>query len=127
VEETRHEDSDVNVKAIATFAVGLVVSGVVIHVLVWLLFMYFSNEGTNVAPLFPMAAAQATQLPPEPRLQTNPRQDLQQFRAHEDELLNGYSWMNRDAGTVRIPIDRAMQLVIERGLPARSSEAGTQK
>jgi len=57
--------------------------------------------------------------PPEPRLQTNPRGDLRALRDQEDELLNGYSWADKSAGVVRIPIERAMQLTLERGLPAR--------
>jgi hypothetical protein len=58
-------------------------------------------------------------VPPEPRLQTNPRQDLADLRAKEDETLNSYGWVDRNAGVVRIPIDEAITLTLQRGLPAR--------
>jgi len=119
------EESDVDVKAVTMFAIGLVVTAVIIYGLVWLLFVYFTNERTTTARLFPLAATQETQLPPEPRLQTTPRLDLQELRAHEDELLAGYSWVNKESGVVRIPIDEAMRLVVERGLPARPQQGNT--
>jgi len=127
VAEAKHEDSDVDVKAIATFAIGLVVAAAIIHGLVWLLFVYFTNERATSARLFPLAATQESQLPPEPRLQTTPRLDLLEMRAHEDELLTGYSWVNKDAGVVRIPIDQAMRIVVERGLPARTGNQDNSK
>jgi len=42
------------------------------------------------------------------------------MRAREDEILTTYGWVDRNAGIVRIPIDAAMKLTLERGLPARS-------
>jgi len=120
--EVHHESSDVNIRAIFGFALGLLVTGVIIHFLVWVLFQYFTaREGRVVAPRFPLAVTQGTRVPPEPRLQTNPRQDLSDFRAREDQLLSSYGWVDKNAGVVRIPIDRAMKLTLERGLPARGT------
>jgi hypothetical protein len=115
-----HETSDVNVRGVLAFGGGLFVVAVAIHFVVWLLFLYFSGrEAARIAPLYPLAAGQETRLPPEPRLQTNPREDLRAFHAREDEILNGYSWIDKSAGIVRIPIDEAMKLTVQRGLPAR--------
>ena len=72
-----------------------------------------------MGPLYPLAAEQGVRVPPEPRLQINPRQDLKDLRAAEDEILHGYGWVDRNAGIVRIPIDDAMRLTLERGLPSR--------
>jgi hypothetical protein len=58
-------------------------------------------------------------LPPEPRLQTDPRDDMANLRRSEDDVLDSYGWVDRNAGVVRIPIERAMTLVVERGLPTR--------
>ena len=58
-------------------------------------------------------------MPPEPRLQIHPREDLQDLRASEDAILNSYGWVDKNAGIVRIPIDEAMKLILQRGLPAR--------
>jgi hypothetical protein len=114
-----HEETDVNVRAILGFGLGLLAVAVVIHVLVWMLFAYFSSRVADRTRQYPLAAGQATRLPPQPRLQANPRGELRDLRMAEDELLTRYSWIDRDAGIIRIPIDVAMRLTVQRGLPAR--------
>jgi len=123
-ETVQHEESDVNIRAIFGFGIGLFVVGAIVHVAIYLLFLYFSSgqEAANRVRQYPLAAGQENRLPPEPRLQTNPRQDLQDLRALEDQLLNGYSWVDRNAGVVRIPIGEAMRLTLQRGLPSRSAQ-----
>jgi hypothetical protein len=49
----------------------------------------------------------------------DPQIDLLQKRAQEDAVLNSYGWVDRANGTVRIPIERAIELTAERGLPVR--------
>ena len=118
-----HETTDVQIRGVLLFGLGLLVTAVAIHVLVWLLFTYFSGrEAARVPPEYPLALGRDAQLPPEPRLQTNPREDLRLLRAREDEVLNSYSWVDRSAGIVRIPIDEAIKLTIARGLPARAGK-----
>lgn len=56
---------------------------------------------------------------PLPREQVSPQADLQAFRTREEAELNSYGWIDRKAGVVRIPIDRAMDLIIQQGLPVR--------
>jgi hypothetical protein len=56
-------------------------------------------------------------LPPAPRLQTNPRSDLERLRAYERARLTTFGWADRDRQVVRIPIDHAMRLLAERGIP----------
>jgi hypothetical protein len=116
----RHETSDANVTGVFVFAASLAFGTVFVGFLVWLLYGYFDAHRTRTtAPQFPLAAAQAARLPPEPRLQTAPRQELQELRAKEDEVLRTYGWVDKNAGVVRIPIEEAMKLTLERGLPAR--------
>ena len=118
--DVRHEESDVNIRAILGFGAGLIVVAAVVHLLIYVLFGYFnSRDGVQSPAEYPLAAAQGQREPPEPRLQTNPRQDLADLRAKEDELLDSYGWVDKNAGVVRIPIDTAMKLTLERGLPAR--------
>lgn len=74
-------------------------------------------------PANPLAAA-APKEPPAPRLQPAPAKDLAELRAWEDSLLHGYAWVDKNSGIVRIPIDRAIELVAQRGLPARTQEGG---
>jgi hypothetical protein len=111
---------DVNIRAILGFGAGLIVLAIAIHLMVWLLFQYFNGrEAARFPPVYPLAIGEAGRQPPEPRLQTNPRDDLRALRAHEDELLNNYSWVDKPAGIVRIPIEEAMRITAQRGLPAR--------
>ena len=119
-----HEESDVNVRAIFGFGVGLLVVGVTIYVLVWLLFLVLAAGARRVeSPVYPLATGAGDRLPPEPRLQTAPRQDLIDLRAREASILGSYGWVDRNAGIVRIPIDEAVRLTLERGLPARQQKA----
>ena len=68
---------------------------------------------------------QLTQAFPTPRLQTDDGdQDLADLHAREDLLLTHYTYLDAAQGKVRIPIDRAMQLIAERGLPVAPEAAG---
>jgi hypothetical protein len=49
--------------------------------------------------------------------------EVKDLRAQEDRLLSTYGWTDKKAGVVRIPIDRAMQLQMERGFPIRKEAA----
>ncbi|HUJ95233.1 MAG TPA: hypothetical protein VLW84_08225 [Terriglobales bacterium] len=66
---------------------------------------------------------------PEPRLEDNERQEINGFRLHEEDTLNSYGWVDQQAGVVHIPIERAMQLVAQRGLPVKpeTDHGGTAK
>ena len=58
-----------------------------------------------------------TEPPPAPRLQIDPHADLTALRAAKNAQLSSYGWIDRPGGVIRLPIDRAMQLTAERGLP----------
>jgi len=60
---------------------------------------------------------------PEPQLETNERTELNTIRQHEEDTLSTYGYVDENAGTVRIPIDRAMDLLAQRGLPTRTQPA----
>ena len=63
---------------------------------------------------------------PTPRLQTDDGyQEITDIHAKEDLLLENYSWVDQGKGTVRIPIERAMELIAERGLPVAPATAAT--
>ncbi len=120
----QHEESDVNVGGILGFAAALLVVAIVIHVAMWGLFRYFEASAAHEQPqpTYPLATRQEQRLPPEPRLQINPKQDLADLRAAEEETLTTYGWVDRNAGVVRIPIEEAMKLTLQRGLPAREQK-----
>ena len=118
--EVHHEESDVNILAIFGFGGGLMAVAVVVLLVIYVLFGFFDGRERATVPAEYPLAAQADRVPPEPRLQEHPREDLSELRAREDEILSSYGWVDRNAGIVRIPIDAAMKLTLERGLPARS-------
>ena len=109
--EAGHDD--VNVRAVMLTAAVLAVVTVVVYVVVYLLFWHFeSREARRTPRLFPLASDQP-RLPPAPRLQPDPAQDLKALRQRDEELLTTYGWVNEKTGIVRIPIDRAMKLLLE--------------
>jgi hypothetical protein len=61
---------------------------------------------------------------PDPKLEENERGQLSGFRLQQEETLYSYGWVDEKAGTVRIPIERAMDLLVQRGLPLRPQGAG---
>jgi Na+-transporting methylmalonyl-CoA/oxaloacetate decarboxylase gamma subunit len=61
---------------------------------------------------------------PTPQLQMDDGdQDVADLHAREDLLLDHYTWVNQQQGTVRIPIGRAMQIIAQRGLPVAAGKA----
>ncbi len=126
IPENRHEHRDVNVFALGKFAIGLVIVSIFCIGLVAGVFQYLLHREGG-APLSRMEspAQDARELPPEPRLEETPNIDLQEMRAAEDKIQNSYGWVDQSAGIVHLPIQRAMDLVVERGLPARA-QAGVQ-
>jgi hypothetical protein len=62
---------------------------------------------------------------PEPRLEDNEVTEINDFRYQQDETLSSYGWVDQSGGVVRIPIDRAMQLIAQRGLPTIQQAGAT--
>jgi hypothetical protein len=113
-----HETRDINVRVVMWFAIGLIVAAVIIHFALGAIFAFFSK--THPSPEAPSRImVQPRIVAPEPRLQTNPSVDLAQFREAEENKLNSYGWVDKQRGIVRIPIERAMDLIVQRGLPTR--------
>lgn len=120
-----YEHTDANVWIIVKFLFWLAVSAVIIHVGLGLVYALLIEQAMETGEQrYPLAAAQGERLPPSPRLQQFPHNELYQFREGEQGFLQGYGWMNKEAGIVHIPVEDAMRLMVERGLPARTPEAG---
>ena len=116
--EAGHEKSDVSIGAILKFGIGLAVAAAVICVALWGLFeLLEAREARRGAPLPPLAAAGLRRTPPEPRLEPDALRPRRRMLAEESAALTTYGWVDREAGIVRIPIERAMELLVERGLP----------
>ena len=120
-----HEHTDANVWLIVQFAIWLTASALITHGLMWGLFVFFVDNRNDTAPVaeFPLAAQQERRLPAGPRLQPIPANEIFEFRQRENAELSEYGWVDRNAGTVRIPIEQAKDLLLQRGLPSRSAPA----
>ena len=115
-----HETRDISTRVVVTFGVSLMVGAILIHIAIWVLYSQFARDAARAYPReYPLARVGPAQLPPQPRLQTRPRDDLRRIRAEEEQVLDSYGWVNAQRGIVRIPIERAMALTVEQGLPAR--------
>jgi hypothetical protein len=116
VQSHAHEEKDVDVVSMFLAATILFLLGALICFAVWCLMRSLvATQYNREAARAPAAASAA--LFPQPRLEVKPAVDLQKLRAAEDERLNSYGWLDRGANVVHIPIDRAVQLMLERGLP----------
>jgi hypothetical protein len=146
--QTQHEPStghgsyerrDVGIAGVLYFLAGLAFAGLIVHFVVTGLFSQLQKQSeaqqTPVSPLVTNAPQDTRHLPPEyrgnyeeylrknfpsPQLEIDERTELNNDRLREEQTLNTYGWVDQKAGTVRIPIDRAMDLIAQRGLPTRA-------
>jgi hypothetical protein len=124
-----YEHTDAHVGPMVKFAVWLIASAIVVHIglgaMYWLLIRE-SSERVDTAR-YPLAVNAPPRLPVAPRLQQFPSNELYDFRTNEEAQLHSYGWVDKNAGTVHIPIDDAMRLMLERGaLTSRPADPGTQ-
>jgi hypothetical protein len=139
--DVAHEESDVAVRPLLWFVGGLTFFTVVVCVSMLLLFMYFQSreESQELAPS-PLARRGAERLPPEPRLQLAPGWEVKTDDGERHDLsygtqtahvpqpwseylliseewrteLEDYGWADQQAGTVRVPIEQAMRVYLQR-------------
>ncbi|HXE79411.1 MAG TPA: hypothetical protein VNK41_01555 [Vicinamibacterales bacterium] len=121
-----HETSDAQAGPIVKFLILLAVTCLAVAGLMVVFHNYLERrEASEKVSRYPVAAGRERPLPPPPRLQTEPFGDIKELRRAERRLLDRYEWVDRNAGTVRIPIDRAMEILAERGLPHRAETPAT--
>jgi hypothetical protein len=136
--EPIHEDKDINVRAVLGFIIFLAICGVIIHIAMWGLYVglgHWADKQDQAhanpmvsAPAVPPTAAQGSENVqkelrnvvatfPEPRLQPDEVRDMDLFRQSEDKRLRTYGKVDAGGQIVHIPIDRAMEIIAERGFP----------
>lgn len=132
--EVSYEPRDMNARAAVGFILSLAIAGVVVLIVLWGIYKYLAGPeyaGKQIAPPIGTSSRQLQQEVggdpalkfPQPRLQPDPVADLNKFRAREDEILNSYGWTDKAHGKVRIPIERAIDVVAKTGLPTRPANA----
>ena len=117
-----HEERDVhygNVMTMAVVVIGLLFFGLLLS---WGMYA-LATRHTAQPGTTPVTTIVPESFPPAPRVQTDPHADLLRLRAAEDSVLQSYGWVNRDSGQVRVPIRRAMDLILKKGLPVREGAA----
>jgi hypothetical protein len=120
--EQRFEKQDVNIWAIGKVGIGLILTTIISLFLVLGVFRYLEQQDRASQPKLPAGVeAPLHKLPPEPRLLVNEPDDLKEVRASEEQALHGYGWADPQHTRVRIPIDKAIDDVVQRGLPARTN------
>ena len=113
-----YETRDANVRGVFNFLVLLSALIVVAALLCWGLLRHFSRQNPGAASVSPFA--ETRQLPPGPQLQVNPREDWLKYHQQQEQALETYTWENRASGIVRVPIERAMELLLQKGLPVQT-------
>src|SRR5579872_1944567 len=128
--QVSHERADINVFQITGFGIALIISCIVVVFAMWAMFDYLAHreEKKNVA--IPTAMERERQrVPPEPRLSgvvldadgaisahpVYPRVELKELHDDEDAILSTYGWVDPNKGTIRIPIDQAIDIVAQKG------------
>ncbi len=121
--DAEHEHTDIEPSIAWKFAIWLAVGVLISAAMVYGTFHVFDLReaaSSRAMQQFPLAEGQVRE-PPQPRLQTQPFKDVYLLRQHEAEQLSSYGWVDKSTGVARLPIDRAMELILERGVPVRPS------
>lgn len=91
----------------------------------WLFGFLRKQIASTQPPAPPLAGARETRLPPEPRLEGPPGPALQALRAKEDAVLATWGWADPAKSAAVVPVDRAIEIAAERGLPVRYGSPAT--
>ena len=121
--EVSFEPKDADARLVLLTLVGLLIVIFVCAAILWGLYGRWRAEEYGGEPVTRLMRQYiGRMLPPEPRLQGSPGspepapEELRQMRDHNEQLLNGYGWVDQRAGVARIPIGEAMKLLAQRGL-----------
>jgi hypothetical protein len=113
---THYEPADLNPKAVFLTGLGILAVLWIVVVVLYPIFRYFSyarTGGLNPAKVLNYIPP----APPAPRNETGSDTELSDYLAREKTALSSYTWVDRSKGMVSIPIDRAMEIIAQRGIP----------
>ena len=119
----KYEHTDIDVAVGYKFALWLTVAMLISIAIVYGAFWFFEGQAKSaneLAQKYPLAATMPAKAPPSPNLQTQPFQDVYQLREAENKKLTEYGWVDKDGGVTHLPIDRAMEVMLQRGFPTRA-------
>jgi hypothetical protein len=119
-----YEQSDLRPGYIAFFGIALAAVLVISVVIASLIIHYKKVQHARQETPIPRLAREREAMP-QLRLQIDAPNELRQLRAAEEAALNSYGWVDKDAGIVKIPVNRAMEILAKKDLPARKQEHKT--
>ena len=127
VDEGRgYETSDVKPSVPIVSGIVLTVGLVVVIVAVAGMTFFLLNRAEERDAPLPRAAA-AGQALSEPRLRTDMSGERKELRAYEERLLTRYRWVDRENKVVGIPVERAMEVIVERNASGKIEEMKNEK
>ena len=130
--ETEFEHEDLGTRGVFAFMIGLAIIGIVIYFIIVGMYSFLDNyERSQMATASPLVTSKGamsrvvTQADMDkafkdngaPMLETNEHGQFRDFLIKQEDQLNSYGWVDKEGGVAHIPIERAMQLIVERGLP----------
>jgi hypothetical protein len=137
--ETSFEREDLSTRGVFVFMIGLAIVGLVIYFIIVGMYSFLDkyehDQMTTASPLVTSRGPAARVVTKDymekfkengtPMLESDERGQFKDFLLKQEGQLNSYGWIDQQAGVAHIPIERAMDLVVERGLPVRPAGAET--
>ncbi len=116
-----YEPRDASIKGLLQFAFWMAVVLAVTLVGMRWTFDYLKRVHPLGETASPLLKEGQRELPPSPRLQVHPHQELVDYCRDQQKAVNSYGWVSQETGVVHIPVEQAMDLVLAKGLPARAA------
>ena len=118
-----HEVDATDIRGVGLTGLGLTVGVAIVFFLVYGIFHYLAHHPFIVPLASPLAETEHQQFPNVPRIEEHPSIELNELHLQENRVLSTYGWVDKSAGTIRIPIDQAIELQLKRGFPVRKEAA----
>jgi len=119
-----YEPSQADLRVVLGFLFALGLAAALVLLVLWGMFGYFRSKSAERGPLPSPRMYTSPPSVPQPQLQPDPVADYNVYRLSAKQTLDSYGWADQSAGVTRIPIDKAMDLVVERGLPWQAPGSG---
>lgn len=125
-DELRHQDisfehSDISARGVVITGAAVLAGALIVSSLVFLYSGFLAHQRAQSSPPPLPIELHGNPMPPEPRLQASPTRDLRSLRMQEDSVLGKYAWIDKSKGVAALPIERAMEIIAQRGIPPQKA------
>ncbi len=115
--DVKYAPEDVSGKWLGAIGVFIVITAIILPFLLWGLYGHLKASYGHGAAIPEAKNLEKFDQPPAPDLKPRPVENYREFRRAESEKLNDYGWVDKEKGIVHIPIEQAMQMIANKGLP----------